>query len=166
HEQICQSDVFFLLSGAKQSPASPLPHRLDESATGYSSVGLLSSIARLRFTGWLPCCTKQPKQSSTSEPSEQHYRTGLSNLRPARQLFGAGHPKKFLPEHRSTRYNKSCPGFGPLAGFEVIMSGRFWGDHRGSPPRSSPRREPVRGVRGPSTRDSTGNYNPECRRDS
>src|SRR5260370_40763227 len=39
HEQICQSDVFFLLSGAKQSPASPLPHRLDESATGYSSVG-------------------------------------------------------------------------------------------------------------------------------
>jgi len=23
-------------------------------------------------------------------------------------------------------YNNSCPGFGPLAGFQVITSGRFW----------------------------------------
>ena len=30
---------FFLAPGAKQSPASPLPHRLDESATGYSLAG-------------------------------------------------------------------------------------------------------------------------------
>src|SRR5437899_11509939 len=39
YEQIYQSDVFFFCQGAKQSPASPLPHRLDESATGYSSAG-------------------------------------------------------------------------------------------------------------------------------
>src|SRR6266567_4412229 len=29
----------FFVPGAKQSPASPLPHRLDESATGYSLAG-------------------------------------------------------------------------------------------------------------------------------
>jgi hypothetical protein len=39
--------------------------------------------------------------------------------------FSALNTKKFLPKLRSARYNNSCPGFGPLAGFEVIMSGRF-----------------------------------------
>ena len=39
HEQIYQSDVLFFAPGAKEFPASPRPHRLDESATGYSLAG-------------------------------------------------------------------------------------------------------------------------------
>jgi hypothetical protein len=51
-------------------------------------------------------------------------------LKQVREFFGrqkniSATTKKLLPETRSARYNNLCPGFGPLAGFEVIRSGRI-----------------------------------------
>ena len=72
--------------------------------------GLLASIARLRFTGWFPCCAQRPKQSSTTEQSK----TGIFDRR---NNFLGLDTKKFLPEHRSARYNNSCPGFRSVGRF-------------------------------------------------
>jgi hypothetical protein len=39
---------------------------------------------------------------------------------------------KIASKHLATRFPEpSCPGCDPLAGFEVITYGRFWGVHRG-----------------------------------
>ena len=39
--------------------------------------------------------------------------------------------KKLLPKPWSVGYKGGCPEFRPLAGFEVTLNGRFWGDPRG-----------------------------------
>ncbi len=47
------------------------------------------------------------------------------------------HPRshnRSLPEQAPARYNYSCSGSAPLAGFEVTKYGRFSGDHRGEAP--------------------------------
>jgi len=45
--------------------------------------------------------------------------------------------RKWLPKPGLAGYNNSCPGSVLLAGFEVLISGRFWGDHRGGATRNS-----------------------------
>src|ERR1700722_8528788 len=72
--------------------------------------GVLSRIARLRFTGCFPCCTQPPK-------TVKNY------------LKRSG---EFSPPQKSSCRNPGrrgktiyVPEFGPLAGFDVIMSGRF-----------------------------------------
>src|SRR5579864_6296004 len=98
---------------AKQSPASPLPHRLDESATGYSLAGCSPALpASASPAGFHAAPISRNSQALLSRPGEFFDR---------RNTFLALDPKNLLPELRSTRYNNLCPGFGPLAGFEVIM---------------------------------------------
>jgi hypothetical protein len=117
YEQIYQSDVFSFCAGAKQWPASPRPHRLDESATGYSLAGCSPALPASASPAVFHAAPNRRKQSSATEQ--------------VREFFGRQKniprwtTKKLLPETRSARYNNLCPGFGPLAGFEVIMSGRI-----------------------------------------
>jgi hypothetical protein len=79
---------------------------------------LLSSIARLRFTGWFPCCAYQAKQSSTIEKACGIF--GRLNK------FSTLDSKKVLAETPVGAVQQFMSWVsGPLAGFEVIMSGRF-----------------------------------------
>jgi hypothetical protein len=117
HEQIYQSDVFSVCAGAKQWPASPRPHRLDESATGYSLAGCSPALPASASPAVFHAAPDRRKQSSATETGQGTFRSDNN--------ISALDNKKALAEPRSARYNNLCPGFGPLAGFEVIMSGRI-----------------------------------------
>src|SRR6266850_7141455 len=87
---------FFLAPGAKQSPASPLPHRLDESATGYSLAGCSPALpASASPAGFHAAPTSQNSQALLRRPE---------TFRPAKAFFGSG-PEKFFPKLLSAGYN-------------------------------------------------------------
>src|SRR5262249_59365694 len=74
HERIYQSDGLSLGQGRnKQSPASPLPHRLDESATGYSLAGCSPALPASASPAGFHAAPYQPKQSSTIEQAWQPF---------------------------------------------------------------------------------------------
>jgi hypothetical protein len=57
---------------------------------------------------------------------------------------------KIASKHLATRFPEpSCPGCDPLAGFEVITYGRFWGVHRGQTSLPYSRRMPRVGLPSP-----------------
>src|SRR5580658_8880367 len=64
HEQIYQSDVFSVCAGAKQWPASPRSHRLDESATGYSLAGCSPALPASASPAVFHAAPNRRKQSS------------------------------------------------------------------------------------------------------
>src|SRR5258708_32092432 len=74
---------FFLAPGAKQSPASPLPHRLDESATGYSLAGCSPALPASASPAVFHTVPTSQKQSSLTE----------EELSTGEILFGSGHKK-------------------------------------------------------------------------
>ena len=67
--------VLFPKSGAKFFPASPRPHRFDEFAVRLFLGGLLSSMARLRFTGRYPSSDR--RKLSVNRFLQENIKTGL-----------------------------------------------------------------------------------------
>jgi hypothetical protein len=87
HEQIYQSDVFSVCAGAKQWPASPRPHRLDESATGYSLAGCSPALPASASPAVFHAAPNRRKQSSGTEtgqgifrPTKEHFRDNKKAL--------------------------------------------------------------------------------------
>jgi hypothetical protein len=74
----------------EEAPASPLPHRLDESATGYSLTGCSPALPASASPAGFHAVPNRLKQSSTIEQD-----WGIFDRR--NNFFTAGH-KKFLPE--------------------------------------------------------------------
>jgi hypothetical protein len=81
---------FFLAPRAKQSPASPLPHRLDEPATGYSLAGCSPALPASASPAGVHIAPYQPKQSSTIEQAWENFDRNHFSV--------AGHSKKVLAE--------------------------------------------------------------------
>src|SRR5437899_11368689 len=114
YEQIYQSDVFFFCQGAKQSPASPLPHRLDESATGYSLAGCSPALPASASPAGFHAAPNSRNSQALSSTTQALLNRGA---RPGE--FSTGYilhfaeldTKKVLAKSQSTRYNNSCPGF-------------------------------------------------------
>src|SRR5713101_8306926 len=113
HGQIYQSDVFFLVPEAKQSPASPLPHRLDESATGYSLAGCSPALpASASPAGFHAAPHSRNSQALLSRPGE--FSTGEI------QFLALDTQKSSCQNSGRRGTTIHVLGSGPLAGFEVI----------------------------------------------
>ena len=117
HEQIYQSDVLFFCQGRRSSRFAP------------GLIVLMSLPPAIPWRVALQHCL--PPLHRLVSMLHPNSRTSQARMNRQREFsigeihFSELDTKKFLPKLRSVRYNNSCPGFGPLAGFEVIMSGRF-----------------------------------------
>jgi hypothetical protein len=112
----------FFVSGAKQSPASPLPHRLDQSATGYSSAGCSPALpASASPAGFHAVPNSRNSQALLNSTTEHVW--GIFDRRD--NFSALDTQKSSCPNTGRRGTTIHVLGFGPLAGFEVIMSGRF-----------------------------------------
>jgi hypothetical protein len=90
HEQIYQSDVFSVCAGAKQWPASPRSHRLDESATGYSLAGCSPALPASASPAVFHAAPNRRKQSSATATGQGIFRAGKRTFRAGQQKALAG----------------------------------------------------------------------------